>query len=66
MKHAWLEAIGNKDQVTSINGISPNESGILSVTITPAMLSTYFGAIGVMELIERDPSSPATPNPDPF
>ena len=66
MKHAWLEAIGNKDQVTSINGISPNKSGILSVTITPAMLSTYFGAIGVMELIERDPSSPATPDPDPF
>lgn len=65
-KYAWLEAIGNKDQVASINGISPHESGILSVTISPAILSTYFGAIGVMEVIERDPSSPATPDPDPF
>lgn len=60
-----LEAVLNRDMVATVDGMSPDAFGEIEIVITPAAVSTQFGAIGVLELVGRDPIDPVAPDPEP-
>ncbi|MDQ8206030.1 metallophosphoesterase [Coraliomargarita sp. SDUM461003] len=58
-----LQAVGNVNNVASINGVQPNANGEIEVHIGINADSTTYGALNLMEVIGRDPSALATPDP---
>lgn len=60
-----LEAVGNRQDVVGVNGMAPDGSGEIMITIATADSSSDFGALGVLEIVGRDPASPVAPDPQP-
>ena len=61
-----LEAIANRERVARIDGMLPDASGEIEITIATAATSTEFGAIGVMEMVGRAPTDPVAADPEPI
>ncbi|KAF0095297.1 MAG: Metallophosphoesterase [Puniceicoccaceae bacterium 5H] len=60
---ATLSLVGNESSVARVNGMVPDASGEITVTMTAADSSDSYGAIGVLDLASRAPGDPLTPDP---
>ncbi|MDP0500627.1 MAG: metallophosphoesterase [Verrucomicrobiota bacterium JB022] len=59
-----LVIVGNESNVARVDGMVPNASGEITVTVTASATSDSFGAIGVFDLASRAPGDPVTPAPE--
>jgi hypothetical protein len=58
-----LEAVGNINNVASIDGVQADANGEIELLIEINESSTEFGALSLMEVIGRAPSATVTPDP---
>ncbi|MGE9270073.1 MAG: metallophosphoesterase, partial [Verrucomicrobiales bacterium] len=60
-----LEAVGNSDEVATVDGMAPDASGEIEITVETADASSDFGALSLLEFVGRSASDPVSPDPTP-